>query len=72
MRATTSGATRGSRGHLERDFRRQKQSESLPVPSQQRLGLDQQQGMPPLTMEAREQHEQASLVDAKGRAFDGA
>jgi hypothetical protein len=28
--------------------------------------------MPPLTMEAREQHEQASLVDAKGRAFDGA
>jgi hypothetical protein len=47
-------------------------SESLPMPSQQRLGLDQQQGMPPLTVEAREQHEQASLVDAKGRAFDGA
>jgi hypothetical protein len=47
-------------------------SESLPMPSQQRLGLDQQQGMPPLTVEAREQHEQASLVDAKGRALDGA
>jgi hypothetical protein len=28
--------------------------------------------MPPLTTEAREQHEQASLVDAKGWAFDGA
>jgi hypothetical protein len=42
------------------------------MPSQQRLGLDQQQGMPPLTMEVREQHEQASLVDAKGRAFDSA
>jgi hypothetical protein len=42
------------------------------MPSQQRLGLDQQQGMAPLAMEAREQHEQASLVDAKGRALDGA
>jgi hypothetical protein len=35
------------------------------------LGLDQQQGVAPVMMEAREQHEQASLVDAKGRAFDG-
>jgi hypothetical protein len=33
------------------------QSESFPMPSQQRLGLDQEQGMPPLTMEACEQHE---------------
>jgi hypothetical protein len=46
--------------------------ESLSVPSQHRLGLDQQQGLAPPTMEAREQHEQASLVDAKGRAFDAA
>jgi hypothetical protein len=47
-------------------------SESLPVPSQQRFGLDQQQGMAPLAIEAREQYEQTSLVDPKGRAFDGA
>jgi len=47
-------------------------SESFPVPSQDRLGLDQEQGLAPPAIEAREQHEQASLVDAKGRAFDGA
>ncbi len=34
--------------------------------------LDQQQGLAPPTMEAREQHEQASLMDAKARAFDAA
>ena len=38
--------------------------------SQQRLGLDEQHGMRPLTMAARERHEQASLVDANGRALD--
>ena len=48
------------------------QSESFPVPSQDRLGLDQEQGMAPLGKESREQHEQASLVGAKGRAFDSA
>jgi hypothetical protein len=42
------------------------------VPSQQRLGLGQQQGLVPLAVEAREQHEQTSLVDAKGWALDGA
>jgi hypothetical protein len=47
------------------------QSESFPVPSQHGLGLDQEQGAAPLGKESREQHEQASLVDAKGRAFDG-
>jgi hypothetical protein len=47
-------------------------SESLPVPPQQRLGLNQQQGMLPLTMEAREQHEHAALVNAKSWALDRA
>jgi hypothetical protein len=35
------------------------------LPSQQRLGLDEQQGTALLTMEVREQHEQASLVTRK-------
>jgi len=48
------------------------QSKPLSVPSQHGLGRDQQQGMAPLAIEASEQHEQASLVDAKRRALDGA
>jgi hypothetical protein len=48
------------------------ESESLPVPSQHGLWLDQEQGMAPLQMEVREHHEQASLVAAKDGAFDGA
>jgi hypothetical protein len=47
------------------------ESESFPVPSQHRLGPDQQQGLAPAAMEAREEHEEASLVDAKGRALHG-
>jgi hypothetical protein len=48
------------------------QSESFLVPSQDRIGLDQEQGLAPLGKESREQHEQTSLVGAEGRAIDGA
>ena len=47
------------------------QSESFPVPPQHGLGLDQKQGVAPLCKESREHHHQASLVEAKARAFDG-
>jgi hypothetical protein len=47
------------------------ESESLPVLSENGLWLDQKQGMAPLEVQAREQHEQASLLAAKAGPFDG-
>ena len=69
LRKDALGALRDA-GCRRAGFPPPEQSESFPMPSQC-LGLDQQQGVAPVMMEAREQHEQASLVDAKGRAFDG-
>jgi hypothetical protein len=47
------------------------ETESRTVPSKHGLRLYQEQGLSPLGNEPREQDEQAALVAAKARAFDG-